>query len=190
MFASFSCCHILCVVHCVLCVWCVGFYLCLLYDFWVSYKSLMFYVLSMFVIYCVIHVSYVLCLVFSINFKRYESKVIWKMEQKRSCIEPRTIKIDKISWFWITIQVSILVKNTICVIAKIPSRPSPLWGCLLYVNLCSIINFWKFVKMFYFQNPKNWASYFVKDSKFNIWKGVCQITFQNNMNIPIQIFDV
>jgi hypothetical protein len=61
---------------------------------------------------------------------------------------------------------------------------------LLFVKLCSIINFWKFVKMFCFQNPKNRASYFVKDSKFNIWKGVCQITFQNNMNIPIQIFDV
>jgi hypothetical protein len=61
---------------------------------------------------------------------------------------------------------------------------------LLFVNLCFTINFWKFVKMFCFQNPKNWASYFVKDSKFNIWKGVCQITSQNNMNIPIQIFDV
>jgi hypothetical protein len=61
---------------------------------------------------------------------------------------------------------------------------------LLFVNLCSIINFWKFVKMFRFQNPKNWGLYFVKDSKFNIWMGVCQITYQNNMNIPIRVFDM
>lgn len=61
LFASFSC-HILCVLHFVLSVWYVGSYLCLLYDFWVSYKSHMFYILSMFVICCVTHVSYVLCL--------------------------------------------------------------------------------------------------------------------------------
>jgi hypothetical protein len=57
------------------------------------------------------------------------------MEQKNSCIEPRTIEIDKIFWFWITIQVSILVKNTICVIAKF-HQDHHLFEVACYLLIC------------------------------------------------------